>query len=492
MRSEDGLIPAFSLDPTRTSPLHAQLYREIREAIVSRRLLPGSRLPSTRTLAGDLGVSRTTTLEAYRHLESEGYVESDPGSGTYVAHQIPDDVTRVVASAPSPTRQPEARTGDLSNRGRALSRLAHDAFVDVAPGPFLPGVPALDAFPWRAWRRAEHHVLVTRKPELGAGDPAGHSVLREAIAAHLRATRAMECASDQLVVTSDAQEAFSILADLLLDPADPVLMEDPGYTAVYRVFEASSADIVPVPVDGDGMDVFRGFDAGSGARLAYVTPAHQFPMGVTLSLARRRQLIEWARSTGSWIVEDDYDCEYRFEGTPLPAIRSLKGGESCTIYVGTFAKILCPAVSLGFVVLPRELVGPFTDVRALRSSPIHLMPQLTLAAFIRDGRLARHIRRMRTLYSERGKALQRSIRAALGEHLDPEPPSAGMHLIAWLRHEEDGMDITRRAVLNGVYAPTLSFFRSRSVGPEGLVLGFGAVPVQETDRWVGRLAGAFQ
>jgi GntR family transcriptional regulator/MocR family aminotransferase len=491
MRIGDGLIPVVPLDPSGRNPLYAQLYEGLRESIRSRRLMPGSRLPSTRSLAEDLGVSRTTTVEAYRQLEMEGYVESNRGSGTYVARELPDAVT-CAEGFPDASGRPSQGKRPLSERGRRLARLAEEAFVDTGTSPFLPGIPALDLFPWKAWRRAEHRVLVTSRPELGPGDPAGQSVLRNAIATHLRGARALACTAEQVVITSDAQEAFAVLADLLLDPGDAVLMEDPGYTAVSRLFEASGARIVPVSVDGDGLDVAQGIETAPRARLAYLTPSNQFPLGGTLSRERREALVEWAYASGAWIVEDDYDSEYRFEGPPLPAIRSLPAAGSCTVYVGTFAKILCPAVSLGFVVLPDELVGPFAALRALRASPIHVVPQLTIAMFIEEGGLARHIRRMRVAYVERAQALQHAIELLLPDILQPVRPSAGMHLIAWLENGVEDARVSRRAALNGVHAPALSFFRRRPGGRRGLVLGFGNVAVDDMERWVARLTKALR
>lgn len=489
MRTEDGLIPPLEIDPSAARPLYQQLYRSLRTAIEKGRLAPGLRLPSTRSLAGDLGVSRTTAIQAYRQLKLEGYIESDERSGTFVADTPPLAVARQDSPEPEPSRQPRT-SPSLSARGEHILRSGHEAFEDGPPRPFTPGVPALDVFPRRLWRRVQSEVSHLVGRHLGPADPAGHPWLRSLIARYLAATRAIDCTADQILITSGAQEAFSILSELLLDPGDTVLMEDPSYRAAKRTFAESGARIVDVPVDRNGMDVERGLHLAPGAQLVYVTPSHQFPLGWPLSVDRQLALLRWARTRGGWIIEDGYDSEYRFQGGPLPALLSLEGARACTIFVGTFKRIIFPALALGFVVVPERLVAPFVSLRNRRLRSMPITPQLTLAAFMHDGHFTRHVLRMRTLYAERGGALAEALRQDLSPHMEVEPPRAGMHLLAWLPAGVHDREVSARASRGGVEAPALSHFGSTPFRRGGLILGFGAVAASEARSWVGKLAEA--
>ena len=485
MRTEDGVLLPLEISHAASRPLYEQVYAALRDAIAQGRLSPGLRLPSTRGLAEDLGVSRTTAIQAYRQLRLEGYVESDERSGTFVAHELPTSSSPPVTT----TRDPAPHTpGSLSERGDQIVRSGYEAFQDGPPRPFTPGVPAIDAFPKRLWLRVQREVSHLVGRHLGPGDPAGHPWLRTLIAQHLSATRAIGCSADQVLITSGTQEALSLLAELLLDPGDAVLIEDPSYLAAERTFAESGATTVPVPVDASGMKVARGIELAPGAQLAYVTPAHQFPLGSPLSPERQQALLAWARSSGAWIIEDGYDSEYRFHGGPLPAMLSLDGAADCVVYVGTFNRIMFPALALGFVVLPAKLVDPFVSLRSRRLRSTPLAPQLAMAAFMEGGHYARHVRRMRTTYGERGEALFRALQEELGHYLEPEAPVAGMHLLAWLPKGVDDHDVSARAARAGIDAPDLARLRMSPGSRGALILGFGTVPEQEALPSVRKLA----
>ncbi|MGH3145626.1 MAG: PLP-dependent aminotransferase family protein, partial [Rubrobacter sp.] len=357
--------PWVSLNPTSDAPYYRQLYEGVRSAILSGLLPVGTRLPSTRTLATELGVSRTTAVTAFDQLLAEGYLEGKVGSGTFVAGSLPDDLLSVrerVECESGPARSGRR----LSGRGAMLAATPATAVRDRgSPRAFRPGVPALDEFPYAVWRRISGKVW--RRPSgglLGYGDPAGYWPLREAISGHLRTARGVRCLPEQVIVVSGSQQALDLAARVLLDPGDAVWVEDPGYTGARGALSGAGARLVPVPVDGEGLEVEKGIEREPDARLACVTPSHQYPLGVTMNLGRRLVLLGWAGSSGAWVVEDDYDSEYRYTGRPLEALQGLDTGER-VLYVGTFSKVLFPALRLGYLVVPPDLIEAFTSAREL-------------------------------------------------------------------------------------------------------------------------------
>lgn len=470
MRGSAGLVPWLDLDQHDDVPLYLQLYEQVRRAVLSHRLLPGARLPSSRTLAGELGLSRATVIQAYDRLWSEGYLESRVGSGTRVTSTLPEER---LAAPTSSGRLPEGRAAvRLSHRARLLApALAGAGQLDVAR-PFLPGYPAIDLFPvavWRrlAWRRlrARNHADLLRSPDLG-----GHPGLRSAIAEHLRLTRGVRCTSDQVVITTGTQQALARLSVLLLDPGDAAWIEDPGFLGARRALLAAGAELVPVPVDQAGIDVDAGMARHRNARLAYVSPSHQFPTGVTMSLERRLRLLQWCRDQDAWILEDDYDGEFRYEERPLQALQGMDG-TGRVIYLGTFSKILFPSLRLGYAVLPPALVPAFVAARAADDGAPPLLEQLVLTDFLRQEHLARHLRRMRLVYRERRDALLEALALRCAAHLTPGPAGAGIHLAAAL-HRGSDRAVARRAAEHGLTAFAVSEFALEPRGPGGLVLGF--------------------
>ena len=485
-------IGMLGLDRGAGVPLHRQLYEGLREAILTGRLRPGARLPSTRTLASDLGASRNTVLAAFGQLLAEGYLAGRVGAGTTVASTLPETLLRAhveAAGAGRPGRRPR-----LSRRGVLLvgTRVTTTRTPALAR-PFRPGLPGLDLFPFDLWARlvARRWRRVPRQL-LDYGDPAGHPPLREAIAAHLREARAVRCEAAQVIVVTGAQQAVDLAARVLLDPGDTAWVEDPGYLGARGALIAAGIRLAPVPVDAEGLDVRRGSRRSPGARLVYVTPSHQYPLGVTMSLHRRLTLLEWASRSGAWILEDDYDSEYRYAGRPLAALQGLDTAGR-VIYAGTFSKVLFPSLRLGYLVVPPELVDAFVAARALADRHSPSVTQAALADFIDGGHFARHVRRTRALYAERQAALVRAVRRTLGGLLEVSPSEAGMHLLGWLPAGVDDEAASRTALARDVDAPPLSGFRTRPprAGERGgLVLGYAAYTPREIDDACARLAAA--
>lgn len=479
-------LAAVELDPAAPEPLYRQLYGQLRGAILERRLAPGLRLPSTRALAAELGVSRNTVLAAFEQLAAEGYLAGRTGSGTTVAGELPEEGLRLQER--HRRREAPAAPPALSRRGTALSAIALEPVPDARrPAAFRVGLPALDAFPlplWarlnaRQWRRGGAGLL-------GYGEPAGYGPLRQAIAAYLGAARGVRCDAGQVILVAGSMQAIDLAARLLLDPGDEVWMEDPGFLAARAVFIGAGARLVPVPVDGEGLDVRAGLAAAGQARLAYVSPSHQFPLGVTMSLPRRLALLEWAARTGAWVLEDDYDSEYRYAGRPLAALQGLDHARR-VIYVGTFSEVLFPALRLGYMVVPRELADRFVTARALADRHSPLIEQAVLADFMAEGHFARHIRRMRLRYRENLAVLLEAVGSLPAGTLEIASEPAGMHLVGWLPPGVDDETVCRRLAEAGVEALPLSRYALSPLPRGGLVLGYAGATHREIRLGVRRM-----
>ncbi|MBL6082459.1 PLP-dependent aminotransferase family protein [Belnapia sp. T18] len=469
----------FTLDLTAPVSRQKQIITFLRDAILDGRATPGLRLPSSRVLAADLGVSRQTVVLAYEALVDEGFATSRHGSGLFVADALPGWAARPAGHSRASASGPRRSTLVLSQRGQTLAQLTlTPARRDV--GLLAPGVPALDLFPHAVWSKLSARFWRGRPgaDRLGYTDPAGLLPLRQAIAGHLGATRGLTCAAEDIVVTTGSQQAIALAACLLLDPGDAVWVEEPAYVAGRSALAAAGARLIPVPVDGDGLAVEAGIRSAPAARLALVTPSHQYPLGVTMTLPRRLALLRWAELSNSWIVEDDYDGDYRYAGPPLRPLRALAshGASRCVVYVGTFAKVLAPALRLGFLVAPEGLAPAFATARALadRQSPEPM--QATLADFIGEGHLSAHLRRMRSAYAERRDALLRALEEECTDELDwrRDGVEAGLHFPVTFndRHKSD-VAVSAAAAKLGLQTPPLTGYHTGQ-GQPGLVLGFGA------------------
>ncbi len=468
-------------DPNQPAALYRQLYQNLRAAILSGRLKRGSRLPSTREMAVSLNVSRNTVLNAFEQLLAEGYLEATPASGTFVSLHLPEGER-------APNRALSGRPPRWSRMAESLSAVPPLTVGDRATErqrAFRAGLPALDAFPFKLWgrlvarraRRLDHALLDYQAT-------AGYRPLREAIAAHATISRQVNCTADQVVIVSGSQGALDLVARLLIDPGDPVWLEDPGYLGARGAFAGAGARIVPVPVDAEGLRVDVGRKRCPEARLAYLTPSHQFPLGVTLSLQRRLDLLAWARAANAYIVEDDYDSEYRFHGRPLAALHGLDDSGR-VIYVGTFSKTLFPALRLGYLILPPALVDTFLSARAYTEVHAPPLEQGALADFLADGHFGRHVRKMRALYAERRATL---LRALDGLPLEPYAADTGMHCIAWLPRGSDDVAVARAAADHAVDVTPLSRFSLSRAPRPGLLLGYAGVDATAIKAGARRLA----
>jgi GntR family transcriptional regulator / MocR family aminotransferase len=468
--------------------LYRWLYEELRSAILRGQLHPGARLPATRDLGAAYGVSRATALAAFDQLKSEGYVEGKTGSGTYVTHVLPERLLQVGGTA-----QQKA----LPHRRVSLSQYARrlPPYQPGERGPiraFRANQPALDQFPTTLWaqvaarrlRRVSAHLLA-------GGDPLGYRPLREAVADYLNTSRGVKCSAEQVLIVSGAQEALDRTARVVLNPDDPVWMEDPGYPGAAVVFRALGARICRVPVDSEGLNLDQGIRRWSRARLVYVTPAHQFPLGVAMTLRRRLALLEWARRSGTLIFEDDYDSEYRYSGRPVPALQGLDRS-GVVIFAGSFTAVLFPALRLGYLVVPPEMVDIFAAAEAVSTHHPPLLEQAILCDFIAEGHFARHIRRMREMYSERLSVLLDEANEKLASVLKISNVEAGLQTVGWLKNGISADWAAMKAEERGVEVVPLARYASGHARADGLVLGFAAVEPRQLRRGVEQLAIALR
>ncbi len=452
-------LPASPLeifvDPTARRSVTRSIYRQLREAIASGRVLVGDRLPPTRELATQLGVSRHTITTVYDQLVAEGYLDGRGGGGTFVNPASPRQAPRQPSSAP-----PSASSGEV------------DRFAISPRFDLRPGSPDPMLFPTVVWRRCMTAAL--EQPPRAYGDPGGLPALRETIAHWINRSRGLEPAAHQIVVTSGAQQAIDLTIRLLVKPGDIVAVEDPGYAPVRRLCAAFGADVRPVPVDAEGLVVER---IPPGTRLVYTTPAHQFPSGVVMSLPRRLALLEFAERHDMIVIEDDYDSEYRHVARPLEPLQRLDQNER-VVYVDTFSKTLSPALRIGFVVLPDALVGNFLELRQLCDWQPAEPQQTAMNRFISDGHLGRHLRRTRRVYSDRHRVVTEFLADAVrsGSIKDFTPTCAGLHVTASLNDGTDEDAVRRRAERAGVAVGDLASCWMAHDSPPGLVIGFGSTP----------------
>jgi GntR family transcriptional regulator/MocR family aminotransferase len=457
------------IEPSCGQTLQDQIYFCIRKSIVNGLIHADGRLPSTRALATDLGVSRTTVLLAFEQLKAEGYIVPKPGSGIYIAKELPD-------GRPDPHNvrtAPSVKHPLLSSRGRSLARARSlDRRTSLPPRPFRLGTPAVDLFPVRLWSQIARQCVRALSPtHLDYSRLTGLRRLREAIAEQVRA-RGTSCDPHQVLVVAGAQRGIDLVFHLLLDVGDRVWIEDPGYPGAHSALVSAGARAVCMPVDEEGMIIDRRPLGQGEAHLAYVTPSHQFPLGMPMSLARRHNLLTWASDSLAWILEDDYDCIFRYDTQPLPCLHALDP-DGRVIYVGTFSKTAFPALRLGFLIVPSDLVEGFA--RARMASDVHppLLEQMILSEFMTRGHYERHIRRMQAEYAERLHALRAAIDRT-GAALRLRPVHSGLHAVA----DVDGVDaervFTEAAERNIEVTPLSSYYYGSSARQNALLLGFGA------------------
>jgi GntR family transcriptional regulator/MocR family aminotransferase len=472
-------------------PIYRQIYERLREGIMSGEFPPGTRLPSTRALATELGVSRRTALVSYEQLLAEGYVVGRVGSGTAVAPGL-------TASRGLPSRRATdgraRRPLRLASFGRRLADSVQ-SFRGALSGAalrydFRYPLPAVDVFPWVQWRRLTARCL--RQASIGFlsyGPPQGYEPLRSAIAQYLYRSRGFTCDPAHIIIVGGSQQALDLTARVLVDPDDTIVIEDPQYPGARQVFAAAGARLVPIAVDAKGLDPGKLGARGGGARLAYVTPSHQFPTGAVLPLERRLALLHWAEKTGALVVEDDYDSEYRFQGHPIAAIKSLDHAGR-VIYIGTFSKLVFPALRLGYLVVPSELAPAFAAAKFLADRHAPTIEQAVMAEFIVEGHFDRLLRRLRKRVAARRTALLEALHDYLGDRVTVSGTNAGIHVLLWLRDVPPGElpTLVGRAAAAGVgvYPSTPCYMTPPPRGE--LVLAYASMSAEDIRSGIRRLA----
>ncbi|ALX82670.1 DNA-binding protein [Achromobacter xylosoxidans] len=458
-----NLPPAVSGD----EPLYRQVYERFRGAIAQGTLKPGDRIPSARALAKDLGVARGTIEMAYSLLHAEGYVQPRGQAGTVVTPGLQAQAT------PRPLPAPAKADPDTWRQPPTLL-------------PFQMGLPALDAFPRKIWARlGARHLRATQAADLSYPPADGLPALRNAIAAHLQVARGIHCSPAQVFITSGYRESLNLVIQALLHPGDQVWVEDPGYPPTRELLKHSGLTFAPVEVDAEGIMVSRGIAQAPGASAAVVTPAHQSPLSVTLSLTRRQALLEWAERNQRWIVEDDYDGEYRYVSRPLPALKSLDR-HGRVLYAGTFSKVMFPGIRLAYLVVPEAQVRRFEDVNRVLGNGIPGLTQAMVGAFMLEGHFARHIQRMRRLYSERRNATAAGLAKVFGPTMPIHPQPGGMHLLVRMQGHQTDRPLAQRMVEHGIYAHALSRWTTHAPCGAGLLMSFTNIESQERAEQLGR------
>ncbi len=458
-------FPYLKPGPDDTAPLYLQLYRRYRDAIAAGKLAAGDRVPSVRSLASELNLARGTVELAYQMLTSEGYFSPRGAAGTFVSPQLThladttpaSEVSSPVQSSPSPDEQ----------------------IAIGLPRPFQLGLPALDAFPRKTWvRLAGRHLRTMDMTSMAYPDASGYGALREAIATYLGISRGIVCTASQVFVTAGYRSALDLVRRTLLKPGDAGWFEDPGYRFARQFLVSAGMHLRPVPVDDEGLRVDEGIRRAPDARFAVVTPTHQSPTGVTLSLPRRLQLLEWAARQGAWIVEDDYDSEFRYHGRPLPALKSLDRDDR-VLYTGTFSKVLFPGLRLAYLVVPAAHIEKFADAARQLGGAGAIPVQATVADFMAQGHFARHLRRMRALYAERREFLVAALSEVFGDDLHVQPQAGGIHALAYLGGaltDCSDVSIAAAAHAKGLAVHALRHWRVRQGKTSGLLMGFTNIP----------------
>jgi GntR family transcriptional regulator / MocR family aminotransferase len=477
------LALSLPLQPAHT-PAYQWLFGALRSQILSGRLPAGRRLPSTRDLARQYGLARGTIITAFEQLKAEGYVHGTVGAGTYVNRVLPEKLLHVdqvrQGKAIARVKQPLA----VSHYARRAKLFA--GYENRPTRAFRPDLPALDLFPVTLWTKITMRCLrrISTRQLMGC-DSLGYLPLRQAIAEYVSQSRGVRCAPEQVAVLSGVQEGLDIAARLVVNDGDSVCVENPCYPGAVRAFEAYGATIHRAGVDQEGIMVEQ--LPARGVRLIYVTPGHQFPLGTTMSVARRLQLLRWARQTGALIFEDDYDSEYRYSGRPVPALQGLDDS-GIVLYGGSFSKVLFPALRLGYIVIPPDLLPRFETAQSLTSRHAPMLEQLVLTEFIREGHFGRHIRRMREIYAERLSVLLAEAHAAMGKLLEISNVEAGLQTTGWLVEGIDAESAAAAAATRNVDVIPLSRYGPGCAITGGLQIGFAALEPKEIRRGVHELA----
>lgn len=482
----------IEVDNTCTVPMYRQVEQQVRAAILEGRLHPGEKLPSSRQFAADLGIARNTIKSAFNQLVAEGYLSTAIGSGTHVALELPE----AAFSVGQPTRSTAQTTVSLdwAPYARRLETFLDwmERSANRPTRPFLAHTPAVDMFPRDIWAQlTQRRLRQTSGDYLKRDDPQGYMPLRRVIAEYLGHARGFSCSQNQIVITAGAQQAIELVAKLVIAPGDVVCVEEPCYTPAKLLFELAGAKVVPVPVDENGIVTDFLINEVPHAKLTYVTPSSQFPLTMTMSLQRRLELIRWARKSGSILLEDDYNGEYRYSGRPLPALHGIVPADIPAIYVGSFSKLLFPSLRSGYLVVPTSSVNRFSAARWLSDRHSPTLEQAVLSDFIEEGHFARHVRRMRTLYKKRQEACVAIVNEHLCHILEASACDVGLHLVGWLKPGVSEADLLAAAKAARVELTPLSLFYSKPPDRPGVLLGYASYTEKDLLRAANTLRDAY-
>ncbi len=471
-QTDEFPLLSLKIDLASGVPLYKQIYEAFRLSILEGVFAPGQKLPGTRSIADELKISRNTVALAFEQLVIEGYISGKVGSGTYV-NEIPDNILNAKSNVKRNKSGRKLKTDMVSRLGsRELVRrnISYEQIV-----PFQNGVPSLDEFPVKTWLKINNQTARTLSYlHLGYGDASGYKPLREEIASYLRTYRAVNCSAEQIIIVNGSQQGLDLITRILIKPGDPVWLEDPGYFGARASMLFAGAEIFPSPLDSEGLDVEYSSKKYPPPKLIYTTPSHQFPLGLTMSVSRRIQLLQYASKNNCWIIEDDYDSEFRYSGSPLPSLQGMDKN-NCVLYLGTFSKVLFPALRLGYLVLPDpQMLEVFASAKSLTDRQSPMFEQMITARFLKEGHFTRHIRKMRTLYKERQEFLISELNKELAGMAVVHNSDAGMHIIVWLNDNFDSTLISIKAREYNLLAYPISEYVLKFKQKPALLLGYTA------------------
>ncbi len=476
------IFPSLEIKRNSSTPVYRQLYDSIRNMILAGQFRSGQRLPSSRDIADRFNISRTTVLQAYEDLLSEGYIEGKTGAGTFVSSKIPEKFINTTSS-----KKVIKKKKFVAKKSSQLSKYLNYERADYNKfQPFKPGIPDLNNFPFVLWSKLLSNVINELSPkEFGYSSAAGFKPLRVAIANHIRVSRSVNCEPEQIIITGGSQQGIDLICRVLLERGDNVGFEDPGYPGARDIILAAGMNLIPLQMDNEGLTYQN---IKKKCNLIYTTPSHQYPLGITMSLQRRLELIDFASSKNIWILEDDYDSEYRYDGHPISSLQGIDE-YGCVIYMGTFSKVMFPGLRIGYLVVPDSLIDSFIAAKLLsdRNSPI--FEQAALCKFISDGHFGRHLRKMRLLYEQRKKFFFDSVEEHLSPHLTLHKTETGLHTFAWLKRIRSDKKIAKHFFENGVITPALSDYSIKNKLKPGLVLGYAAYSEKQIMSSVNKMRG---
>lgn len=467
-------LVGIKLSSDLKTPLYKQLYEQLRIAILDKRFSGNKKLPGTRSMAAELGLSRNTVHLAYEQLKIEGYIKSETGSGSFITSDLPER-SLIPKHMEIPEIKYENNKGGVNEFSPEIFEFSKKNFLFEEVKPFRNGVPALSDFPFEIWTKITNRVWRNLNPSyLGYGDTSGFKPLRKAISSYLRTYRAVNCTYDQILIVNGSQQGLDLISRVLLSKKSKVWLEDPGYPGARISFLATGANIYLVPLNDDGLDLDYAKANYPVSNLIYTTPSHQYPLGYTMSISARLKLLDWARTNGTWLIEDDYDSEYRYNGNPLQSLQGLDNTGN-VIYLGTFSKVLFPGLRLGYLVLPTpDLMAKFIAAKSIADRQSSIIEQIIVSIFIEEGHFTKHIRRMRMLYKDRQEFLISEINKELSPLIKVNSEDAGMHLIGWLNNNHNEIKTTELLTRNKLLINPLSNYTVKFKLPPGLVLGYTA------------------